>query len=178
MRFGNRRTSDNVESQRGMDPGPSFGGGGGGLGGGAGMLFGVVFSRFGIGGVVVLFIVFALFGGLGSLTGGGGQQALSPQQQQQAAQAGASVCSSDAETRFACQVLASTEDRWTELFQRMGEAYQAPKMVVYDRRGSSGCGAAESAMGPFYCPADHRIYLDTEFFQELRDRFHAPGDFP
>ncbi len=171
MRFGGRRTSDNVESQRGM----SFGRGGGGLGGGAGMLLGLVASRFGIGGVVVLLVVFALFGGLGGL-GGGGQQAVAPHEGRQGARGG-DVCQSDATTRFSCQVLASTEDQWTRLFAGSGQRYAPPRMVIYDGQGQSGCGSAQSAMGPFYCPADQGIYLDTGFFRELSQSFGAPGDF-
>ncbi|MGE3396715.1 MAG: neutral zinc metallopeptidase [Sphingomonas sp.] len=171
MRFGDRGTSDNVESQRGQ----SFGRGGG-LGGGAGMLFSLVASRFGIGGVLVLIVVFLLFGGLGSLTGGG-DRAVSPQQPGQPQAQGGNVCQSDPITRFSCQVLRSTEERWTELFREAGRQYEVPRMVLYAGGGRSGCGAADSAMGPFYCPADRRIYLDTSFFQELERRFSAPGDF-
>jgi predicted metalloprotease len=181
MRFGDRRTSDNVEFRGEDDGGAGLRlGGGGGIGGGmAGMLLSFVFSRFGIGGVLVLLLVLFLFGGLGSLTGGG-EQSYAPQQQQQqgAPAASAANCDTNQEAHFACQVLASTEDRWTELFQRMGQRYEVPKMVIYQRGTRSGCGAAQSAMGPFYCPADHRVYLDLEFFQELSQRFHAPGDFP
>lgn len=179
MRFGDRRTSDNVESQRGQSFGGG-GGGGGGLGAGAGMLISFVASRFGFWGIVALVAIFLIFGGgLGDIFGGGSQRAVAPQptQQQPGAQAGGNVCQSDPSTRFACQVLASTEDRWTEIFRENGRQYQPPRMVVYDRRGASGCGAADSAMGPFYCPADQGIYLDTEFFRELAQRFRAPGDF-
>ena len=174
MRFGDRDTSSNVESQRGQHSG-GFGGGGG-LGGGAGMLISLVASRFGVGGVLVLVVLFLIFGGLGSLTGGG-DRAVGPQQQgQPQAQAG-NVCQSDPITRFSCQVLRSTEERWTEMFREMGRQYEVPRMVLYTGGGRSGCGAANAAMGPFYCPADHRIYLDTSFFQELERRFSAPGDF-
>jgi len=171
MRFGDRETSDNVESQRGQYSG---GRGGGGLGGGAGMLISLVASRFGIGGVLVLVVLFLIFGGIGNLTGG--DRAVGPQPGQPQAQ-GANVCQSDQITRFSCQVLRSTEERWTEMFREMGQQYRPPRMVFYTGGGRSGCGAADSAMGPFYCPADNRIYLDTSFFQELQQRFQAPGDF-
>jgi len=167
MLFGGRRTSDNVESQRGQ----SFGGGGG-LGGGAGMLIGLVASRFGIGGVIVLVVVMAIFGGFG----GGGQQAVSDGTGD-AGKAASEVCASDETTRFSCQVLASSEEHWGRLFSANGQSYAPPRMVVYTRGGRSGCGAADSAMGPFYCPADRGIYLDTTFFQELGQRYGAPGDF-
>jgi predicted metalloprotease len=171
MRFGDRGTSDNVESQRGQ----SFGGGG--LGGaGAGLLFSLVASRFGIGGVIVLVIVMAIFGGLGGL-GGGGQQAVSPGGQGSAGKSASSICAEDSTTRFSCQVLLSTEQRWGELFQAAGQRYEAPRMVVYTGGGRSGCGSAQSEMGPFYCPADHRIYIDTNFFDELSRQYGAPGDF-
>jgi predicted metalloprotease len=75
------------------------------------------------------------------------------------------------------KVLGSTERRWTDLFARNGQRYQPTTLVFYNQSGTSGCGAAQSAMGPFYCPADNRIYLDTTFFDELRSRFGAPGDF-
>ena len=171
MRFGDDDTSQNVESQRGQ----SFGGGGFG-GAGAGLLFSLVASRFGIGGVIVLVIVMAIFGGLGNLTGGG-QQAVSPDSPGAAGQSAANICASDATTHFSCQVLASTEKRWGELFAAQGQRYEAPHMVVYTGGGRSGCGAAQSAMGPFYCPADQRIYLDTNFFNELAQHYAAPGDF-
>ena len=171
MLFGGRRTSENVESQRGG----RFGGGG--LGGGGGMLLGLVFSRFGIGGVVVLLLVMFLLGGDPLGMSGGGQQTVAPHQASQKAGGTENVCQSDPVTRFSCQVLASTEDQWGQIFAQAGARYEAPRMVVYDRMGRSGCGAAQSAMGPFYCPGDHGIYLDTTFFQELAQRHQAPGDF-
>jgi predicted metalloprotease len=72
------------------------------------------------------------------------------------------------------QVLASTEDTWNKL---LGGRYQPTTLVAYSRAYQSGCGAAQSAMGPFYCPTDRKIYLDPEFFSELSQRFQAPGDF-
>jgi predicted metalloprotease len=176
MRFGDRDTSDNVESQRGMSFGGG-GGGGGGFGGIGGLLFGLVASRFGIGGIIVLVILMFVFGGgnpLGMLGGGGGT-AVAPHQA--TGQSADQICQSDPTTRFSCQVLGSTETVWTRLFAAQGRQYQAPRLVFYDRNGRSGCGAAQSAMGPFYCPSDQRIYLDTAFFQELQQRFRAPGDF-
>ena len=173
MRFGGRRESDNVESQSGG--GFGFGGGGGGGGGGMALLFGLVFSRFGIGGVVVLLgLMFFLGGNPLGLTGGGDQTG-SPATRVEGQ--GQSVCSADPARHFACQVLASTEDRWSELFRSEGSQYTPPKLVFYPGSGNSGCGAAQSAMGPFYCPSDRRIYLDTSFFNELSRRYGAPGDF-
>jgi predicted metalloprotease len=171
MRFDDGRISDNVESQSGRG---GFGFGGGGGGGGA-MLFGLVFSRFGIGGVIVLVIVMFFIGGnpLGLMDGG---TADGPARTGADAR-GASVCTADPSRRFACQVLRSTEERWAELLQAQGASYRAPTLVFYPGNGNSGCGAAQAAMGPFYCPADQRIYLDTSFFDELARRYGAPGDF-
>jgi predicted metalloprotease len=171
MRFGGRRESDNVESQSG---GFGFGGGGGG-GGGAALLLGLVFSRFGIGGVVVAVALMFFVGGNPLGLSGGGDQGGTPSQS--VAAQGQGVCSADPARHFPCQVLASTEDRWTELFRAQGAQYTPPKLVFYPGSGQSGCGAAQSAMGPFYCPSDHRVYLDTSFFDELSRRYGAPGDF-
>ena len=85
--------------------------------------------------------------------------------------------SSDATDRFTRQVLASTEDVWGKLFpEQVGQPYPAPTLVLFSGRGQSGCGTAEAAMGPFYCPADRKLYLDQSFFDELSTRFGAPGD--
>ncbi len=75
-------------------------------------------------------------------------------------------------------MLGSTERRWTDIFKAEGQQYPPPTLVFYSQNGQSGCGAAQSAMGPFYCPADQRIYIDTDFFNEMESRFNAPGDFP
>ena len=169
MRFGGRRTSSNVEQ------GERAGFGGGMGGAGAGMLLSLVFSRFGIGGVVVLLLLMFLLGG-NPLGLGGGQQAL----QDRGASSGQSaeqVCAASSDVQFACQVLASTEEKWAAMFEQAGRRYEVPRMVVYDRDTPTGCGTGQSAMGPFYCPLDRRIYIDPIFFQELARRHAAPGDF-
>lgn len=74
-------------------------------------------------------------------------------------------------------VLGDTEDTWSQLFKQAGRAYQSPKLVLFRQGIHSGCGQATSAVGPFYCPADAKVYLDLGFFDELRRRFGAPGDF-
>ncbi|NLR68294.1 metalloprotease [Chitinophaga varians] len=78
---------------------------------------------------------------------------------------------------FSSKVLASTEDVWTDEFKRLNMQYERPKMVLFEDATTSGCGSAESAMGPFYCPADRMVYLDASFFKELEDRFGVKGDF-
>jgi predicted metalloprotease len=166
MRFGDERESSNFEDATGRS-GMGFGGGGGNP---LGCLIPLVASRFGIGGVIVLVIGYFLLSSLGGLGGGGGS--LVPGSQQ-SAPAGQSRL--DPNTRhFMLQVLASTEDTWNKL---LGGRYTPTTLVAYSEAYQSGCGAAQAAMGPFYCPTDKRIYLDTEFFNELSQRFQAPGDF-
>ncbi len=78
---------------------------------------------------------------------------------------------------FVSVVLADTEDVWSALFQASGEAYQEPRLVLFSGAAQSACGFADAAVGPFYCPADQQVYLDMSFFDELDQRFGAPGDF-
>ncbi len=83
----------------------------------------------------------------------------------------------DEASEFVRVVLADTEDTWRALFSRMGKTYQDPKLVLFRDRVSSACGLQSAAVGPFYCPGDHQVYLDLSFFDELARRFGAPGDF-
>ena len=146
--------------------------GGGGMGGGLGMLLPLIGSRFGCGGIVVVLVIMVVMGmNPLSLLGGGGQQA-PVETQRPAPQSLTDV------QRTSLRVLGSTERRWADIFKAEGQQYPPPTLVFYSRNGQSGCGAAQSAMGPFYCPADHKIYLDTDFFREMETRFNAPGDFP
>lgn len=185
MRLDDFDPNINVEDQRGSSGG-GFGFGGGG-GGGGGLLFGLlplVFSRFGCGGVAILLIGLAVFGGLGSITGGGGSgggQLQAPGAQvgqsgdRQAGTDTASSCNLNAESKSACNAFSSADNTWKKM---LGAQFKAPKLVFFgDQGGQSGCGAAQSAMGPFYCPTDQGIYLDTNFFAELANRFGAKGDF-
>jgi predicted metalloprotease len=153
MRFGDERESSNFEDVTGRS--------GGGFGGGGGNPLGCV---------IVLVIGYFLLSSLGGLGGGGG--GLVPGSQQ-SAPAGQSRLNPNT-ARFVRQVLASTEDTWSKL---LGGKYQPTVLVAYSQGYPSGCGQAQSAMGPFYCPTDKKIYLDTEFFNELTQRFQAPGDF-
>jgi len=166
MRFGDERESSNFEDATGRS-GMGFGGGGGNA---LGCLIPMIASRFGIGGVIVLVIGYFLLSSLGVLGGGGGGVGPSTQR---SAPAGQSTLDQNTK-RFMLQVLASTEDTWNKL---LGGKYQPTTLVAYSQAYQSGCGAAQSAMGPFYCPTDKKIYLDTDFFNELSQRFQAPGDF-
>lgn len=144
---------------------------GGGLGGGGNMLgclLPMVASRFGIVGVLVLLLGYCALtqlGGGGGILGGGssaptGQSTLEPQ-------TGA----------FMSKVLASTEQVWGKEFEKAGARYTPTQLVAYSNYDQTGCGAAQAAMGPFYCPTDKRVYVDPKFFGELSRRFQAPGDF-
>jgi len=171
MRFDDYRASGNVE--RG---GRSRGGFGGGMGGaGLGMLISFVFSRFGIVGVLVVVGIIFLIGGNPLGLSGGGQQAATSQSG--SVESAEQVCDDNSVVAYSCRVLASTEDRWGEIFSQAGSRYEAPRMVVYNRDTDTQCGQGQAAMGPFYCPLDRKIYIDPVFFRELAQRHAAPGDF-
>jgi predicted metalloprotease len=164
MRLGGEGPSSNFEDRTG--------GGGGGFGGGGnllGCLLPFVLSRFGIVGVLILVLGYCALtslGGGGLLTGGSGTRA----------PAGQSTLDPNMRD-FLVRVLGSTEETWTEIFAKSGEQYPPTKLVAYSNYDQSGCGAAQAAMGPFYCPTDKSIYIDPNFFKELTQRFGAPGDF-
>ncbi|MBM1172638.1 KPN_02809 family neutral zinc metallopeptidase [Microvirga arabica] len=158
MRWQDFRTSSNVEDRRGMGMA-----GGGGLGIGAMVILGLVGWALGIDPRI-------LIGGAEMIAGGG-----SGYQQQQQGRQGAPQ---DEMGRFASAILGNTEDVWnTVLPQQANRQYQAPKLVLFSGQTRSGCGGAQSAMGPFYCPLDQTIYIDLSFFQEMQSRFRAGGDF-
>jgi uncharacterized protein len=168
MRFGNDPESSNFTDDTGRG-GMGFGGGGFG-GGGLGCLLPLIASRFGMGGVLVLVVGYFLLSSLGGLGGGSGGLVPGTQQSTPASQS-----KLDPNVKhFTLQVLGSTEKTWNQL---LGGRYRPTNLVFYSNSDQSGCGAAQSAMGPFYCPDDKRIYLDTAFFNELSRRFQAPGDF-
>lgn len=176
MRLDDLDPSDNVRDL-GRGGGGGFGGGGGG--GGLGILLGLLpmllGRRLGCGTILLIGVVgFFLFssGMLSSLgdVGSGGAPA------GQASQSGTNrACDTQAEL-FACRVLKSTEQVWGDVFRTEGQAYAPPTLNFFAEENQSGCGAAQSAMGPFYCPADRGVYLDTSFFQDLAQRFGAAGD--
>jgi predicted metalloprotease len=167
MRWQGNRESDNVEDVR--DGGSGGGGGGGGfsLGGG----------RLGIGSIVIAFAASYFLGVnpltvLNMLSGGGGvptQQAPQPRPNQAPAK--------DEQTRFVRTVLADTEDVWQELFKQGGGQYQNPKLVLFRNAVPTACGTGQTAAGPFYCPGDHKVYIDLAFYDVLKERLGAPGDF-
>ncbi|MBX3643968.1 MAG: neutral zinc metallopeptidase [Rubrivivax sp.] len=166
MKWEGNRQSDNVEDRRGS--------GGGGFGGGMG-------PRIGGRGIGIGTIVIALVGGwilginpltlLGALSGGG---SVAPPAQQAPAQA---PPANDKMAAFVSTVLASTEDVWTEQFRAAGGAYRPPGLVLFRGATRTGCGVGQSAMGPFYCPADQKVYIDLNFFDTLDRQLGAPGDF-
>jgi predicted metalloprotease len=171
MRLGGGPESDNFEDRTGQSGG-GFGFGGGG-GNALGCLLPMVASRFGIGGVIVLVIGYFLLSSLGGLGGGGG--GLIPGAQQ-SAPAGQSRLDPNT-AQFLRTVLGYTEQTWGQIFAKNGERYTPTRMIAYTSGTQSGCGAAQAAMGPFYCPTDRQIYIDPSFFNELSQRFGAPGDF-
>ncbi|WP_421995667.1 neutral zinc metallopeptidase [Reyranella sp.] len=180
--------SSNIEDRRG---GGGFGGGFGGGGFGGGLGGGGVHIPVGGGGGglfkgglgVVAFIVIAMIFGadpfalLNGTDGGGSsyqQQAPAPSERT----ASRTAPAGDAETQFVSRVLKSTEDVWGTIFRDLGRQYREPKLVLYRDATRTACGVGQAAIGPFYCPADQRVYLDLSFFDDLARRFRAPGQFP
>ena len=160
MRWEGNRTSGNVEDMRA--------GGGGGLGGIGG-------RGIGIGTIVIALVGGAIFGinplTILSILSGGGAPVV---QQQGPAQA---PPANDKDAQFVSTVLADTEDVWKALFQQGGATYKEPKLVLFRGAVGTACGTGQSAMGPFYCPADQKVYIDLGFYETLKSRMGAPGDF-
>jgi uncharacterized protein len=170
MRTDDWRTSDNIEDRRDDGDGGGSGGGGFGMPVGAGGL--------GIGGLVVLGLLGWALGIDPRVLIGAGDVLTrqSPYQQQAPIQRRPSSKTSqptDISGKFVGQVLAANEDRWREMFQASNRRFEAPRLVLFRGRTSSACGLAQSAMGPFYCPSDKKIYLDTSFFADLERRFRG-----
>jgi uncharacterized protein len=159
MRMEGREESENVEDRRGMR-----------IPGGRGTGFGCI--------GILLVLVISYFTGadprqlLGLL---GLVEQMTPQTQQQVP--AGQPPKDDPQARFVAQVLKGTEDAWGQVFTREGHQYEKPILVLFDGRVESACGFTTAAVGPFYCPADRKVYLDLAFFRELAQRFGAPGDF-
>jgi predicted metalloprotease len=159
MKMEGQRESENIEDRRGQGSGrgrtPLV------VGGGLGTLLILILSAVFFGDPLALF-----------QQGGGGPQGLPPDDP-----AGQVAPQDDELKHFVARVLADTEDVWQELFRKMGKEYRKPTLVLFRNETDSACGLAEKAVGPFYCPNDEKIYLDLAFFDELKQRFHSPGDF-
>ena len=149
MELGNQRASGNVEDRRGM-----------GVGGGLG-----------IGGVVLALVAYFL--GFDPSTVINVAEQVNTQRDTREAPKGAPA---DEAGQFVSKVLGSTEDVWGKIFQQSNKQYRPPTLVLYDGRVRSACGMGQSAMGPFYCPGDEKLYLDFAFFRDLQTRFRAPGE--
>ena len=150
MLWQGRRESGNVEDRRGMSSGGMIAGGG-------------------IGSIVIAILYFLLGGNPSDAP----TQPGSPQTQNAAAR----TPEEDKLASFSRVVLADTEDVWGEIFKQNGSTYTQPTLVLFTQQTQSGCGFSSAATGPFYCPADQKLYIDLSFFNELQTRFHAPGEF-
>ena len=159
MKWEGERQSDNVEDRRG-------GGGGFGIGG----------RGIGIGTIAIALLAWGVFGinpltTIGVLSGGGGSPQIVQQGPSKAPPA------DDRNAAFVSTVLASTEDVWGQIFQQGGARYQQPRLVLFRGATPTACGTGQSAMGPFYCPGDQKVYLDMNFFDTMTRQLGAPGEF-
>ena len=151
MRLGNQRASDNVEDRRGM---------------------GVVGGGLGVGAIVIA--VIAYFLGFDPSTVINVAEQVAPQGDTREAPKGAPA---DEMGQFVSKVLGSAEDVWGKIFQQSNAQYRPPTLVLFDGQVRSACGMGQSAVGPFYCSGDEKLYIDLAFFRDLQTRFRAPGDF-
>jgi len=163
MRMDDQRESDNLEDRRGS-----------GMGGGGGLRLGG--GRLGLG-TIAIALVASYFLGINPLTllsmlSGGGMPAV-----EQSAPPASKPPANDETAIFVSKVLASTEDTWNEVFRASGRQYEEPKLVLFSGVTPTACGTGQSAMGPFYCPGDQKVYIDLTFFRDLKSRFKAPGEF-
>lgn len=169
MKWENNRQSDQIEDRRA---------GGGGLGGGAPRRVGG--RGIGLGTIAIALVAGWIFGInpmtiLGVLGGGGDLAA--PMEQSAPAPTSASGQPGDPMGQFVASVLGGTEDVWTTVFQQSGAQYQKPRLVLFRGATPTACGTGQSAMGPFYCPGDQKVYIDLSFYETLRSQLGAPGDF-
>jgi predicted metalloprotease len=154
MQWLGRRESGNVEDRRGIS--------GGGIATGGGIIG------------VIIYLVYSFLGGgnvdpsqAPQLSPQGNETVLTPEEQK----------ADDERAQFVKVVLAETEDVWNKIFAESGKRYSEPTLVLFRDAVASACGNASAASGPFYCPMDGKLYIDLSFYQELQNRFHAPGDF-
>jgi hypothetical protein len=163
MRLGGLRESGNVEDRRGI----GLGRGGMAVGGGCGTVI-----------VVILALVFGVDPSQFLGGGGGVGPAEGPAPASRPGGApGQPAPGADEDARFIRRVLGTTEDTWNDIFRRNGSDYREPKLELFSGQTNSACGRAGASVGPFYCPADEKIYIDLTFYDELQNRFRAPGDF-
>jgi predicted metalloprotease len=171
MEWENTPVSTNVEDRRGQSDGGGGGGGGFSLGGGG----------LGIGGVILVLAISYFTGINPAILLGGAEMAsrqLSPQQQQQTVARQTSAPAGDRNVDLVRHVLGETEAVWSEVLPaQKGVRYVDPKLVLFTGATQSGCGGAQAAMGPFYCPADKKIYLDLSFFRDMETKYGGGGDF-
>src|SRR5205085_1949677 len=151
MELGQQRASGNVEDRRGI---------------------GMVGGGLGVGGIVVAVIAYFLGFDPGTALNVA-QQVSAPADTRQAPRG----APADEMGQFVARVLGSSEDVWSRIFQQSGGQYRPPTLVLYDGMTRSACGTGQAAMGPFYCPNDEKLYVDLSFYRDLKNRFHAPGDF-
>ena len=151
MRLDNQDESSNVEDRRGS---------GVRMGGGIGI------------GTIALALVAMYFGVDPSLVMNLGQG-----MGQNAQVESKAIPQDDPAAKFVAKVLGSTEQTWGKIFQNSGQQYPAPKLVLFSGQTPTACGSGQAGMGPFYCPGDQKVYIDLSFYQEMKERFHAPGDF-
>jgi predicted metalloprotease len=172
MRWDDFRSSDNVDDRRGDDSGPLAGPGfplptgRGGMGLGTIIIVGLIAWAVGIDPRVILTGI-EMTQGQGPT---GGYERQMPNQQAPVRKKGPPT---DELGRFVAGVLGETEDRWAEIFGESGARYRPPRLVIFSRATNSACGYAQSAMGPFYCPPEQAVYLDTSFFQDLQRKLNA-----
>jgi hypothetical protein len=194
MRLDGQRESSNVEDDRSGGGSSGFGGGGVNMaGGGLIGLLPLLIRGIGFRGIIILAVIyFALKFTTGIdliniVNGGGGGISMPDTAQVEPRSSGGGSLSGnnsggtdvtgDSGKIFVSKILASTEDTWGSIFQSMGRQYVQPKLVLFSGYTQSGCGTAQSASGPFYCPADQKVYIDLSFYQDMRDKLGAPGDF-
>lgn len=176
MRWRGNRQSNNIEDRRGMSAS-----GTGNLGrGGGGMLrlIPVAIKFLGVKGTILAVIAIVIYGffsgNLDQILGG---NTLVSTQQSQSSKPVKQSAQEKELVQFISVVLADTEDTWRKLFQASGNQYKEPKLVLFRKSVKSGCGFGSAQMGPFYCPADQKVYIDLSFYDDLKNRHGAPGDF-